>query len=74
MVRPVFGKCLRLLVHVAAVVPLDCEQSLIFLCKVTAREPRETRALAREEKISFPLVIITSWFAIALDEVRTRRI
>ena len=22
----------------AAVVPLDCEQSLIFLCKVTARE------------------------------------
>ena len=44
---------------------IGCEQSLVFLCKVTARErrsrePRETR--------------ITSWFAIALDEIRTRRI
>ena len=56
---------------------LDCEHSLIFLCKVTAREtkagerqsrePRETRAQSL-------IVIITSWFAIALDEIRTRRI
>ena len=56
---------------------LDCEHSLIFLCKVTAREtktgerqsrePRETRAQSL-------IVITTSWFAIALDEIRTRRI
>ena len=47
---------------------LECEQSLIFLCEVTAREwrikPREM----------YCYVITTSWFAIALDEIRTRRI
>ena len=63
----------------AAVVPLDCEQSLIFLCKVTAGErkaaSREKRGRKPEKKkISFSLVIITSWFAIVLDEIRTRRI
>ena len=56
---------------------LDFEQSLIFLCKVTARERRscEPRA-ARNGGISprISIVIITSWFAIALDEIRTRRI
>ena len=41
---------------------LDCEQSLIFLCKVTTRE---TQAI--------PYCDITSWFAIALAEIRTRR-
>ena len=45
----------------------------MFLCKVTARatkagerqsrEPRETRAQSL-------IVIITSWFAIALDEIK----
>ena len=42
---------------------LDCEQSPIFLCKVTARVSSRLNSL-----------IITSWFAIALDEIRTRRI
>ena len=44
---------------------IDCEQSLVFLCKVTARERRSRES--RETRI-------TSWFAIALDEIRTRRI
>ena len=35
---------------------IDCEQSLIFLCKV------------------IPYCNLTSWFAIALAEIRTRRI
>ena len=43
---------------------LDCEQSPIFLCKVTARVSSRLNSL---------IVIITSWFAIALDEIRTRR-
>ena len=44
---------------------LDCEQSPIFLCKVTARVSSRLNSL---------IVIIPSWFAIALDEIRTRRI
>ena len=44
---------------------LDCEQSPIFLCKVTARVSSRLNSL---------IVIITSWFAIALNEIRTRRI
>ena len=47
---------------------LNCEQSLIFLCKNTARETQ-----GRERQSSL-IVIITSWFAIVLDETRTRRI
>ena len=35
---------------------IDCEQSLIFLCKVTT---------------SLYNKIITSWFAIALDQIKT---
>ena len=44
---------------------LDCEQSPIFLCKVTARVSSRLNSL---------IVIITSWFAIALNEIRRRRI
>ena len=52
---------------------LDREQSLIFLCKVTARERRGR--LSRETRASrLNPYIITSWFAIALDEIRTGRI
>ena len=52
-------------------VRIYCEQALIFLCKVTARETlaRERRALRNEG-----VKITTSWFAIALDDIRTRRI
>ena len=65
---------------------VDCEQSPIFLTKVTARETKPKHAsgkAARNEGVSprrnfsyglIPLVIITSWFAIALDEIRTRQI
>ena len=45
---------------------LDCEQSPIFLCKVTARVSSRLNSLI--------VIIVTSWFAIALDEIRTRRI
>ena len=74
--------------------PLDCEQSLSFLCKVTARRNLSTRvakprAASREKRGREParrknksflvwsqslIEIITWWFAIALDEIRTRRI
>ena len=56
--------------------PLDSEQSLIFLCKVTARNlsTQAAKAASRENWSQSLIVIITSWFAIALDEIRTRRI
>ena len=42
---------------------IDCEQSLVFLCKVVLHA-----------KPKHVYLIITSWFRIALDEIRTRRI
>ena len=56
---------------------VDCEQSLIFPCKVTvretkAREPRETRASFLGWSQS--LFVTITWFAITMDEIRTRRI
>ena len=46
---------------------LDCEQSLVFLCEVTARE---NQARSGEAVIAD----INSWFAIALAEIRSRRV
>ena len=51
----------------AYLLSLDCEQSLIFLCQVTAREKSSTR-------VAKPRANITSWFAIAPAEIRTRQI
>ena len=55
---------------------MDCEQSLIFLCKVTARETQARQRRAINEGVFSRLVPlpsnITSWFAIALAEIRTR--
>ena len=44
----------------AAVGPLDCEQSLIFLCKVTAREPKHAspKHLTLDNTISFQNLLI----------------
>ena len=64
---------------------IDCEQSLIrqravsyFSLQSYCTRNLSTRA-ARNEGVSLVwsqslIVIITSWFAIALDEIRTRRI
>ena len=66
----------------------DCEQSLIFLCKVTARESskyasgeamrRDKRGRKAYKRVRSPSFLVssqsTSWFAIALAEIRTRRI
>ena len=55
---------------------LDCEQSLIFLCKVTAREWRIKPRAARNDGVSpgrkNKKNNVVVW--IALDEIRTRRI
>ena len=55
---------------------VDCEQSLIFLCKVTARETQARPRRAINEGVFSRLVPlpsnITSWFAIALAEIRHR--
>ena len=66
---------------------VDCEQSLIFLCtrnlRTRAAKPRAAGnegVSPRRKNKSFLvwsqslIVIITSWFAIALDEIKTRRI
>ena len=69
---------------------IDCEQSLIrqravsyFSLQSYCTRNLSTRAAkpraARNERVSLVwsqslIVIITSWFAIALDEIRTRRI
>ena len=45
--------------------PVDCEQSLIFARLLHANPKHVSGKLSRET---------TSWFAIALDEIRTRRI
>ena len=42
---------------------LDCEQSLVFFARLLHAKPKPRAP-----------VIITSWFGIALDEIRTRRI
>ena len=47
---------------------IDCEQSLIFLCKVTARETQEGR-LSR--LVLIPYCNIRSWFSVALAENQT---
>ena len=46
---------------------IDCGQSLVFLCKVSAKPKHASGETGSREKI-------TSWFATALDEIRTRRI
>ena len=60
-----------------------CEQSLIFLYKVTVREINPSTQAASRDKWGrnimskvIPILYwnITSWFAIALTEIRTRRI
>ena len=55
---------------------VDCEQCLIFLCKVTARETQARQRRAISEGVFSRLVPIpsniASWFAIALAEIRTR--
>ena len=55
---------------------VDCEQCLIFLCKVTARETQARQRRAINEGVFSRLVPIpsniTSWFAIALAEIITR--
>ena len=61
-----------------------CEQSLIFLYKVTAREINpSTQAPSRDKwgrnimiikVVPIPYCNITSWFAIAMAEIRTRGI
>ena len=55
---------------------VDCEQCLIFLCKVTASETQARQGRAINEGVFSRLVPlpsnITSWFAIALAEIRTR--
>ena len=61
-----------------------CEQSHIFLYKVTAREINpSTQAPSRDKwgrnimiikVVPIPYCNITSWFAIAMAEIRTRRI
>ena len=46
---------------------IDCEQSLVFLCKVSAKPKHASGEAGSREKL-------TSWFAIALGEITTRRI
>ena len=46
----------------------------VFLCKVTARENKAPERRSREPRETRASVIVTSWFAVALDEIRTRRI
>ena len=57
------------------------EQSLIFLCKVTARKTQARKRRSRGGLMPIPIPIpyniycsIKSWFAIAMAELRTRRI
>ena len=58
---------------------VDCEQFLFFFAKLLHAKPKHSSGeLSREQqetRASQSLIIITtSWFAIALDEIRTRRI
>ena len=57
---------------------VDCEQFLFFFAKLLhAKTKHSSGELSREQRETRPsqsLIVITSWFAIALDEIRTRRI
>ena len=67
VINSVFGRLYRKTVPRG----IDCEQSLIFFfAKLLHAKPKH----ASPEKRGCTLVIIMSWFAIALDELRARRI
>ena len=65
-------------------IPYTASSLLFFFAKLLHAKPKHASGkAARNEGVSprrnfsyglIPLVIITSWFAIALDEIRTRRI
>ena len=53
---------------------LACEKSLIFLCKVTARETQTRKRERRDKRRRIHYYNVTSLYAIALAQIRTRLI